>query len=122
VQVWAITRSRAVCYRIKAGRSMEEAADVLGDYRGIVMCDGYAVYSSLHKQRPAMGLANCWARVGRKFVEVEGSSPVIEDYGQGSATLARRSRLTLAKVFSAGVSACLSLTPRKVSLGRMRRR
>jgi hypothetical protein len=60
-QVWAITSRGAVCYRIKAGRSVEEAADVLGDYRGIVMCDGYAVYSSLHKQRRAMRLANCWA-------------------------------------------------------------
>ena len=74
-QVWAITSSGAVCYRIKAGRSVEEAADVLGDYRGIVMCDGYAVYSSLHKQRPAMRLANCWAHVRRKFVEVEEIEP-----------------------------------------------
>jgi transposase len=74
-QVWAITSSGAVCYRIKAGRSVEEAADVLGDYRGIVMCDGYAVYSSLHKQRPAMRLANCWAHVRRKLVEVEEIEP-----------------------------------------------
>ena len=74
-QVWAITSSDAVCYRIKAGRSVEEAADVLGDYRGIVMCDGYVVYSSLHKQRPAMRLANCWAHVRRKYVEVEDIEP-----------------------------------------------
>ena len=74
-QVWAITSEGAVCYRIKAGRSVEEAADVLGDFRGIVMCDGYAVYSSLHKKRPAMRLANCWAHVRRKFVEVEDVEP-----------------------------------------------
>ena len=74
-QVWAITSEGVVCYRMKAGRSVEEAADVLGDYRGIVMCDGYAVYSSLHKQRPGMRLANCWAHVRRKFVEVEELEP-----------------------------------------------
>lgn len=74
-QVWAITSEGVVCYRMKAGRSVEEAADVLGDYRGIVMCDGYAVYSSMLKQRPGMRLANCWAHVRRKFVEVDEIEP-----------------------------------------------
>lgn len=74
-QVWAITSEGVVCYRIKAGRSIQDATDVLGDYYGIVMCDGYAVYASLHKQRPAMRLANCWAHVRRKYLEVEELEP-----------------------------------------------
>ena len=74
-QVWAITSSKLVCYRIKAGRSTKDAADVLGDYRGVVVCDGYVVYSSLHKQQPAITLANCWSHVRRKYVEVEEVEP-----------------------------------------------
>lgn len=70
-QVWAITAGNAVCYRIKAGRSVQDAADVLGEYEGIVVCDGYAVYGSLRKLKQAMRLANCWAHVRRKFIEVD---------------------------------------------------
>lgn len=73
--MWAITSDKAVCYRIKAGRSVEDAAAVLGGYRGVVMCDGYVVYSSLHKQNPAISLANCWAHARRKYVEVEEIEP-----------------------------------------------
>ena len=61
----------AVCYRIKAGRSLKDASDVLGGYRGVAVCDGYVVYNSLRKQNPGMRLAHCWAHVRRKFVEVE---------------------------------------------------
>jgi len=70
-QVWAVTSEGAVCYRIKAGRSIKDAADVLGGYQGVVMCDGYVVYASLHKQHPEIRLANCWSHVRRKYVEVE---------------------------------------------------
>lgn len=74
-QVWAVTSSKVVSYRIKAGRSLKDAAEVLGNYRGVVMCDGYVVYNSLHKQHPSIKLANCWAHVRRKFVEVEDIEP-----------------------------------------------
>jgi len=74
-QVWAVTTGEAVCYRIKAGRSVKDAADVLGDYHGVVLCDGYAVYASLRKQLGTVQLANCWAHVRRKFIEVEEIEP-----------------------------------------------
>jgi transposase len=70
-QVWAVTSESAVCYRIKAGRSLQDASAFLGDYRGVIVCDGYTVYNSLRKQQGGIRLANCWAHVRRKFVEVE---------------------------------------------------
>lgn len=70
-QAWAISAPDAVSYRIKAGRGLEHAADVLGAYQGVVLSDGYAVYESLRKQRRGMLLAHCWAHVRRKFFEVE---------------------------------------------------
>lgn len=70
-QAWAICAPDAVSYRIKAGRGLEHAADVIGNYEGVVLSDGYAVYEALRKQRRGMLLAHCWAHVRRKFFEAE---------------------------------------------------
>jgi transposase len=74
-QVWAVTSDKAVSYRIKAGRSIKDAKDVLGDYDGVVVCDGYAVYGSLQKQRAAIRLSHCWSHVRRKYMDVEITEP-----------------------------------------------
>ncbi|MDB4985687.1 MAG: hypothetical protein JWN04_865 [Myxococcaceae bacterium] len=70
-QAWAICAPDAVSYRIKAGRGLEHAADVIGNFEGVVLSDGYAVYEALGQQRRGMLLAHCWAHVRRKFFEVE---------------------------------------------------
>src|SRR5439155_165242 len=62
-------------------RSAAGAATVLGDYRGVVLCDGYAAYRALAKHRPGeragptITLAHCWAHVRRQYMEAEPSSP-----------------------------------------------
>ena len=48
---------------------------MLGDYVGIVVCDGYAVYDWLSKQRRCIALVHCWAHVRRKFIEVDPNHP-----------------------------------------------
>jgi hypothetical protein len=79
--VWALCRPDAVVYRLLETRSAAGAATVLGDYRGIVLCDGYAAYRALAKRSggeragPTITLAHCWAHVRRQYVEAEPSSP-----------------------------------------------
>ena len=79
--VWALARPDAVVYRLLGTRSAAGAATVLGDYRGIVLCDGYAAYGALAKRgatdraSPTITLAHCWAHVRRQYVEAEASSP-----------------------------------------------
>jgi transposase len=79
--VWALCRSDAVVYRLLGTRSADGARQVLGDYRGIVLCDGYAAYRALAKRTggeragPTITLAHCWAHVRRQYVEAEPSSP-----------------------------------------------
>jgi transposase len=79
--VWALCRPDAVVYRLLGTRSADGAATVLGDYRGIVVCDGYAAYRALAKRGaadragPTITLAHCWAHVRRQYVEAEPSSP-----------------------------------------------
>ena len=74
--VWALCRPDAVAYRLLGTRSAAGAATVLGDYRGIVVCDGYAAYRALAKRAadragPMITLGHCWAHVRRQYVEAE---------------------------------------------------
>jgi transposase len=79
--VWALTRPDAVVYRLLGTRSAAGAREVLGEYHGVVMCDGYAAYRALAKDGagaragPALTLAHCWAHCRRQFVEAELHAP-----------------------------------------------
>ena len=80
--VWSLCRPEAVYYEIAPTRSAAEVGALLGDYSGIVMCDGYAAYPSFIKNRDAPGplvLANCWSHARRKFVTAQKSYPVAEE-------------------------------------------
>jgi transposase len=70
-QTWAVTAPNAVSYRILDSRSAAAAANVLGDYAGTLLCDGYSAYESLKKRGGRFEIAHCWAHVRRKFVEAE---------------------------------------------------
>lgn len=69
--VWCLTTKDAVFYRILESRSAQAARAVLGDYRGIVLADGYGAYESLSRAGPGFTLAHCWAHVRRKWIEAE---------------------------------------------------
>jgi transposase len=79
--VWALTRPDAVVYRLRGSRSAATAAEVLGPYQGVVMCDGYAAYRALAKRGatdragPTITLVHCWAHVRRQFLEAEPHYP-----------------------------------------------
>lgn len=74
--IWCITGHDAVYYWIRPSRSSRMAAEMLGEYDGIVIADGYSVYSSLAKAPgSSFTLAFCWAHVRRKFIEAERSYP-----------------------------------------------
>ena len=74
-QTWVIVAPNAVSYRILDSRSAAAAAEVLGDFSGIVLCDGYSAYESLRKRGGRFEIAHCWAHVRRKFVEVQEVAP-----------------------------------------------
>lgn len=74
-QTWAITSPNAVSYRIKDSRSAAAASEVLGDYAGTVLCDGYSAYEALQKRGGRFRIAHCWAHVRRKFVDAEPLCP-----------------------------------------------
>jgi transposase len=74
-QAWAVAAENGVSYRILDSRSTEAAREVLGDFAGTIICDGYSAYDALRKRGGKFRLAHCWAHVRRKFVEAEPSFP-----------------------------------------------
>lgn len=74
--IWCITGHDAVYYWIRPSRASQVAAEMLGEYDGIVIADGYSAYSSLAKAPgSSFTLAFCWAHVRRKLIEAERSYP-----------------------------------------------
>ena len=74
---WSIACPDAVFYRIDPSRSARAAGEILRDYRGVVVADGYSAYATLARERGsgAFALAHCWAHVRRKLVEAEAAYP-----------------------------------------------
>jgi transposase len=79
---WAIARDDrpwggrdppAVVYSYAPGRAHRHAAALLGNYRGILQCDGYAAYKQFvgHPgDDNSMTLAFCWSHVRRGFYDM----------------------------------------------------
>ncbi len=74
-QVWAVAAPDAVSYQIHDSRSTDAARHVLRNVGGIAIADGYGVYDTLSRERGGFVLANCWAHVRRKYVEIRDFFP-----------------------------------------------
>ena len=65
---WGGPDPPAVVYRYAPGRAHQHATALLGNYRGILQCDGYAAYKQLAGRvgdNDRVTLAFCWSHVGR---------------------------------------------------------
>jgi len=69
--VWCVAVEDAAYYWIRDGRGAAEGREVLGDYRGIVVADGYKAYEALARENKKLALAFCWSHVRRKVIEAE---------------------------------------------------
>ncbi|CAM4327738.1 IS66 family transposase [Corallococcus sp. ZKHCc1 1396] len=71
--LWALASAHAVVYRVADTRGAEAARELLKDFSGVLVTDGYAVYAAVAKQRAGgFRVAHCWAHVRRKFLECGG--------------------------------------------------
>jgi transposase len=68
---WGGSDPPGVVFHYAPGRGKEHARKLLGDYAGLLQCDGYAGYKSLSSS-DAKGptLAFCWAHVRREFYDL----------------------------------------------------
>ena len=64
-----------VIYEWKASRAHDCLDRVLGDYQGLIHCDGYSAYKCFVKKHPKIILLICFAHARRKFHEALESYP-----------------------------------------------
>ena len=80
---WGGEAAPAVVYSYAPGRGGKHARALLGAYRGILQCDGYAVYESVSDPKAAPGkatVATCWSHVRRGFYDLaRGGAPIAEE-------------------------------------------
>lgn len=84
-QIWLVQCPQAVWYTVEDNRGKTAGRVLLGGYKGIVMCDGYAVYKALSAGGAAFTLAHCWAHFRREILACEDVYPAL--VGEGIARI-----------------------------------
>src|SRR5271170_1166756 len=70
---WGGSEPPAVVYSYAPGRGHTHATTLLGGYRGILQCDGYAAYKQLvgrKSKEQSLTLVFCWSHVRRGFYDL----------------------------------------------------
>jgi hypothetical protein len=49
--------------------------ELLGDFKGVILCGGYDVYPALAKRTADKVLAFCWSHVRRKHKDIDAFFP-----------------------------------------------
>jgi transposase len=86
---WGGTDPPAVAFHYAPGRGAEHAKALLGDYRGILQCDGYGAYKTLAAAGDGIALAFCWSHARRQFIELAKgkAAPIAQETLQRIAAL-----------------------------------
>lgn len=72
--MWALSNRIGSFYQFEPTRSGKIAEEILGDYEGSVVTDGYGGYNGV-KKNPQVRVGQCWSHVRREFLDIEKSYP-----------------------------------------------
>jgi transposase len=92
---WGGSEPPAVVYSYAPGRGHIHANTLLGGYRGILQCDGYAAYKKLvgsKTNEQSVTLAFCWSHVRRGFYDLAKTKGADRDGGAEAHRRALRDR------------------------------
>jgi transposase len=67
-QMWSLSNRLGAYYRFEPSRSGKIAEEMLKDYRGSVLTDGFSGYNRVRKM-PGVRHGNCWSHARREFFE-----------------------------------------------------
>lgn len=74
-QMWCLTAPGAVVHRIRDDKSAATFIDLVGKYKGTIVCDALSTHGAGARAGPGIVLAGCWAHVFRKFEEAKHDHP-----------------------------------------------
>ena len=64
-----------VAFPYGATRALTQAQEILGEFAGTLVTDGYGVYSRYTSKVTGVSHATCWAHTRRKFIEADSLDP-----------------------------------------------
>jgi len=77
---WPVLADGMVVFHYTGDRRHANVGEILGgDFRGIVMSDGYEAYRSYAVSHPEVTLALCWDHARRKFFEISELEPLAKE-------------------------------------------
>ncbi len=74
-QMWALSAPGIVVHRIRDDKGAETFKSLIGDYRGVIVCDAAKTHEAGARGNDNISLAGCWAHVYRKFEEAAPDHP-----------------------------------------------
>jgi transposase len=74
-QIWCLTAPGVVVHRIRDNKSAATFKDLVGGYRGVIVCDAAQTHAAGAREGPGIVLSGCWAHVFRKFEEAAADHP-----------------------------------------------
>jgi transposase len=74
-QMWCLTAPGVVVHRIRDDKGAATFKDLVGGYRGVIVCDALKTHEAGARDSPGITLAGCWAHVFRKFEEAAPDHP-----------------------------------------------
>jgi transposase len=74
-QMWCLTSPGVVVHRIRDDKSADTFKSLIGNYRGVIVCDALATHGAGARGNDGIALAGCWAHVYRKFEEAAPDHP-----------------------------------------------
>ena len=77
-QMWCLTAPGVVVHRIRDDKSAATFKELVGHYRGTIVCDDLGTHEAGARDGPGIVLANCWAHVFRRFEEAKPDHPEAE--------------------------------------------
>jgi transposase len=74
-QMWCLTAPGMVVHRIREDKGAKTFEKLVGDYRGVIVCDALKTHEAGARGHDGIALAGCWAHVFRKFEEAAPDHP-----------------------------------------------
>jgi transposase len=74
-QMWCLTAPGAVVHRIRDDKSAATFKLLVGEYRGVIVCDALKTHEAGAREASHIVLAGCWAHCFRKFEEAKPDHP-----------------------------------------------
>jgi transposase len=74
-QMWALSAPGVIVHRIRDDKGADTFKSLIGNYRGVIVCDAAKTHECGARGNANVALAGCWAHVYRKFEEAQPNHP-----------------------------------------------